>query len=52
MSTKSGSLALGNFLDLRGEEEVDSTCIIGILGHFRRYQRCRLESSDGEVEEI
>ena len=52
MSKKSGSLALDNFLDFRGEEKVDSTCIVGILGNFREYQRCGLESADGEVEEI
>jgi hypothetical protein len=44
-------VALGDFLDSRGKEQVDSACVVGILGTFREYQRCRLESAAFEDEE-
>lgn len=52
MFGKSGSLALDDFLDVGGKEQVDATCVIGILGTVGKYQCCGMESAACAVEEV
>ncbi len=52
MPEEQGSLALGHLLDNGREEEMDTTRIVGLLGLAGEYQRCRVESTTCEVEEV